>query len=104
VITPNRIYRRRVHQHSTVLSIEQEAIIKAKLRDTMDRFKKQITLLWVPGHMGIPGNKQADEEAKAALDDNIQQNEEHPPKDLEKWLKTGTTKIKKERWRNESTT
>jgi hypothetical protein len=73
-----------------------------KLRGMMDRNKKQITLLWVPGHMGIPGNEQADEEAKAALDVNIQQNEEYPPKDLEKWLKTETTKIRKERWRNGS--
>jgi hypothetical protein len=47
--------------------------------------------------MGIPGNEQADEEAKAALDDDIQQNEEYPPKDLEKWLKTETKKIRKER-------
>jgi hypothetical protein len=52
--------------------------------------------------MGIPKNKQADEKAKAALSDNIQQNEEYPPKDLEKWLKTETTKIRKERWRNGS--
>jgi hypothetical protein len=66
----------------------------------MDRNRKQITLLRVPGHMGIPGNEQADEEAKAALDDDIQQNEEYPrPKDLEKWLKT---KIRKERWRHGS--
>jgi ribonuclease HI len=42
----------------------------------MDELKKQITLLWVPGHMSIPGNEQADEDAKAALDDDIQQNEE----------------------------
>jgi hypothetical protein len=52
--------------------------------------------------MGIPGKEQADEEAKAALDDEIQQNEEYPPKDLEKWLQTETTKIRKERWRNGS--
>jgi hypothetical protein len=58
----------------------------------MDRNRKQITLLWVP----------ADEEAKAALDDDIQQNEEYPPKDLENWFKTETTKIRKERWRNGS--
>jgi ribonuclease HI len=58
----------------------------------MERNKKQITLLWVTGHMSIPGNEQADEEAKAALDDDIQQNEEYPLKDLEKWLKTETTK------------
>jgi ribonuclease HI len=70
------------------------------LREMMDRHRKQITLLWVPGHMGIPGNEQADEEAKAALDDDIQQNYEYSLKDLEKWLKTETTKIRKERWRN----
>jgi hypothetical protein len=52
--------------------------------------------------MGIPGNEQADEEAKAVLDDDIQQNEEYPPKDLEKWLKTETTKIRKEQWRHGS--
>jgi ribonuclease HI len=60
----------------------------------MHRNRKQITLLGVPGHKGIPGNKQADEESKAPLDDDIKQNEEYPPKDLEKWLKTETTKIR----------
>jgi ribonuclease HI len=54
----------------------------------MDRNENQITLLWVPGHMSIPGNEQADEEAKTALDDEMQQKEAYPPKDLEKWLKT----------------
>jgi hypothetical protein len=68
----------------------------------MDRNKKRITFLWVPGHMGIPENEQADEEAKAALDDDIQHNEEYPPKGLQKWLKTETTKIRKVRWRNGS--
>jgi hypothetical protein len=47
----------------------------------MDRNKKQITLLWVPRHiLGIPGNEQAFEKAKAALDDDIQQNKKYPPK------------------------
>jgi hypothetical protein len=81
VITPNRTYKSRVHQQSTVFSTEQEAIIKAiwltegtqrdkvivtdslssltaingnnhtknpkmiKLREMMDRLKKQITIL-----------------------------------------------------------
>jgi hypothetical protein len=40
--------------------------------------------------------------SKAALDDDIQQNEEYPSKDLEKWLKKETKKIRKERWRNGS--
>jgi hypothetical protein len=70
-----------------------------KLREMMNRLKKQITPIWVPGHMDIPGNEQADEEAKAALDDDLQleQNEEYPPNDLENWLKTEMTKNKKER-------
>jgi ribonuclease HI len=51
-----------------------------KLSEVMQRLKKQITLLWIPGHMGIPGNEQTDEEAKEALDDDKQQNEEYPPK------------------------
>jgi ribonuclease HI len=58
-----------------------------KLREMMDRNEKQITLLWVPGHMDIPGNEQADEEAKAALDDDIQQNEESSPKRSQKMVK-----------------
>jgi hypothetical protein len=70
----------------------------------MDPNKKQITLLWVPGHMNIPENEQVDEEAKAALDDDIQQNEEYPPEDLEKWLKTETTKIRKSDGETEATT
>jgi hypothetical protein len=52
--------------------------------------------------MGIPGNEQTDEVAKEALDDDKQQNEEYHPKDLEKWIKTEMTKIRKKRWRNES--
>jgi ribonuclease HI len=41
--------------------------------------------MWVPGQMDIPGNEQADEEAKPALDDDIQQNYKNTsPKDLEK--------------------
>jgi hypothetical protein len=32
--------------------------------------------------MGIPGNEIADEEAKAALDDNLLATEKYPPQDL----------------------
>jgi hypothetical protein len=123
VITLNRNYRRRVQQQSTVFSTaiwltegaQRDKVIitdslstltainsNIKLREMIDRNKKQITLVWVPGHMGIPGNEQADDEAKAALDDDIQQNKEYPQKHLEKWLKTETTKIRKEQWRNGS--
>jgi inner membrane protein involved in colicin E2 resistance len=106
-ITPNRTYRRRVHQQSTVFSTEQEAIIIAiwltegTQRDKVNkklRNKKQIILLWVPGHMCIPGNEQADEEAKAALDDDIQQTESL--KRSRKMVKNRNDR--KERWGNGS--
>jgi hypothetical protein len=51
-----------------------------KLREMMDRLRKQITLLWVTGHIGKPGNEQADKEAKAVLDDDLEQKEEYPPR------------------------
>jgi hypothetical protein len=45
--------------------------------------------------MNIPGNEQADEEAKAALDDDIQQNEEYPPKRSRKMGKNRNDKDQK---------
>jgi ribonuclease HI len=48
-----------------------------KLREMMDQNRKHITHLRVPGHMGITKNEQADQETKAALDDDTQQKEEH---------------------------
>jgi hypothetical protein len=128
VITPNRTYRRRVHQKSTVFSTEQEAIWLTegtqrdkviitdslctltaingntnhtnnpktiKLRKMMDRNRKQITLLWVPGHMGIPGNELADEEAKAALDDDITTKRRKPPERSRKMVKNRNDKDQK---------
>jgi hypothetical protein len=88
--------RGRVQQQSTVFSTEQEAIIPA-IWLTEGTQRDKVIITDSPGHMGIPGNEQADEEAKAAMDDDIQQNEEYPSKDLEKWLKTETTKIRKKR-------
>jgi ribonuclease HI len=33
----------------------------------MDEKREKVTLLWVSGHMEIPGNEFSDEKAKAAL-------------------------------------
>jgi ribonuclease HI len=38
-----------------------------KIRPLMDKQKGGVTLCWVPGHAGITGNEEADEEAKRAL-------------------------------------
>jgi hypothetical protein len=42
----------------------------------------------VPGHAGITGNEEADEEAKRALEDSIPNDEKYLPKDLSGWIKT----------------
>jgi ribonuclease HI len=35
-----------------------------KIRHLMDKRKGNVTLCWVPGHAGITGKEEADEEAK----------------------------------------
>jgi hypothetical protein len=59
-----------------------------KFRELMDERKGNVTLCWVPGHAGIPGNEVADEEAKRALDESILNDENYPPEDLIGWIKT----------------
>jgi hypothetical protein len=50
--------------------------------------------------MGIPGNKIADEKAKAALEDDILATAKYPPQDLINWIKTEDKKTRKARWQN----
>jgi ribonuclease HI len=55
-------------------------IIKKMLQNEGPR----ITLLWVPCHKEIPGNKKVDQAAKEVLDEDISSNERYPPYDLKK--------------------
>jgi ribonuclease HI len=41
------------------------------LRKLLDEERAKITFLWVTGHMRIPGNEIADEEAKATLKNDL---------------------------------
>ena len=47
---------------------ERPEIVQKILRETtlMSRNRKEITMVWIPGHMGIEGNERADAEAKKA--------------------------------------
>jgi ribonuclease HI len=53
-------------------------------RKMMDQEGLRITLLWVPSHKGIPGNKKTDQVAKETLDEDIPTTERYPPDDLKK--------------------
>jgi hypothetical protein len=53
--------------------------------------------MWIPSYSGITGNERADE-AKNALDEDINDRELYPPQDLIQWMKKTDAKNRKERW------
>jgi ribonuclease HI len=53
----------------------------------LDQASINITFLWVPNHVGIPGNETADDAEKEALNEEIHHTETYPPQDLIKWMK-----------------
>jgi hypothetical protein len=52
----------------------------------------------VIGHAGITENKEADEEAKQALEELIPNDEKYPPEDLSGWINTEIAGSRKRRW------
>jgi ribonuclease HI len=60
---------------STLMAVEGNINSKnpktQSLRKLLDKEIEKVTILWVPGHMGIPGYEIADEEAKTALKDDL---------------------------------
>jgi ribonuclease HI len=40
-------------------------------RKLLDEERKKVTLFWVLGNIGIPGNKISDKSAKSALEDDL---------------------------------
>jgi ribonuclease HI len=49
--------------------------------------KGRVKLMWIPSHLGITGNERADETAKNALAENINDRDLYPPQDLINWMK-----------------
>jgi ribonuclease HI len=49
--------------------------------------RNHIKLICVPSHVGIGGNEAADQEAKDAVNEEIDNQEPYPPQDLMKWMK-----------------
>ena len=62
-----------------------------------------ITLCWIPGHCGIPGNDEADNLARLGRNGRFQ-TEEIPGQDIRRLVKNRTTAKLAERWRLDHTT
>jgi hypothetical protein len=52
----------------------------------------------VPGHAGITGNEEADEEAKRVLEKSISNDEKYPSEDLSGWIKTEMAGSRQRTW------
>jgi hypothetical protein len=55
---------------------------KLSLRKLLDEIREKVTLLWVSGHMRIPGDEIANEDEKAALKDDFLSPKKYTPQDL----------------------
>jgi hypothetical protein len=70
----------------------------------IDQASTNITLLWVPSHVGIPGNEATDDAAKEALVEETHHTETYPPQDLIAWIKEKHEQEQQEKWENSTTT
>jgi ribonuclease HI len=67
-----------------------------RMRELLDQEKGRVKLKWIPSYSGITGNEKADEVAKNALEEDINDQELYPPQDLINWMKkTDVKKTKK---------
>jgi hypothetical protein len=68
------------------------------IRKLIDNLRNRISLIWVPSHAGISGNEAAEQAAKNALTEEIDNQETFPPQDLIKWMKKEEAMYREQRW------
>jgi hypothetical protein len=69
-------------------------------RKMLEHEGPRINLLWIPSHVGIPGNEKANQAAKEALDKDISTTKRYPPDDLKKCLTEEDFRKRDQRWKN----
>jgi hypothetical protein len=73
------------------------------IRKLIDQASTNITLLWVPNHIGIPGNETAADAAKEALNEEIHHTETYHPPGLDNMDKRKTRTRTTRKWENSIT-
>jgi hypothetical protein len=58
-----------------------------RIRELLDQEKERVKLLWILSYSRNTGNKRADEAAKNALEEDINDQELYPPQDLINWIR-----------------
>jgi ribonuclease HI len=68
-----------------------------RIKALLDQEKGRVKLMWIPSHSEIMRNERADEAAKNALEEDINDRELYPPQDLIIWMKKTDAKNRQER-------
>jgi hypothetical protein len=73
------------------------------IQKLVDQASTNITLIWVSSHVGIPGNKAADDAAKEALNEETHHTETYSLQVLLVWIKEKHEQEQQEKWENSTT-
>jgi ribonuclease HI/endonuclease/exonuclease/phosphatase family metal-dependent hydrolase len=92
---------------SAIQAIQNQAKhrLVLEIRETIPQLIKRkikVTLCWIPGHVGITGNEEADKLAKEATKLNIVSTQELPPSDIKPMIKNTIRQRWKVEWEKET--